>query len=175
MSDTQKLILKNVRFDWVQVFAPVAFDAESDPKYSICVILPKTHPQVKELQEASLRIAKTQHSKVPVGSLKLPLRDGDEDREGVHYKGMYFFNASATTKFPPTVIDGAKNKVDVSVWNSGDYGNISIELYAFEKRGNKGTAAGINAVQFVRKGEPLGQRDHAEDFTVESIDIETGE
>jgi len=184
MADTKKMVLKNVRFDWVKVFAAEKFDdsPDSKPKFTICVLLPNDHPQRGEFETESARIAKAAFPKEK--NLKLPLRSGDEDREAAAYKGHMFFNASATDKYPPQVFDAQKmqhkngaaiadhNKVaDLeSTWDSGDWGNISVELYSFNTKGNKGCAVGINAVQFVRKGEPLGKKDSSGDFDVEQAE-----
>lgn len=177
---TEKVVLRNVRFDWVQTFTPKKYSEEDEPKYSIAVILPKNHPQRKEFEDASLRVAVAGHPGVEQAKFKLPLRDGDKDKgEYLAYQGQMFFNGSATVAYPPGNITGVvKTRVkqpdgteklvfmdaDAKSWGSGDYGTISVELYAFKKKGNIGTAAGINMVQFTKKGEPLGKRDHSGDF-----------
>ena len=39
----------------------------------------------------------------------------------------------------------------------------SINLYAFNSNGNKGIACGLNNLQKIRDGEPMGSRSRAED------------
>ena len=39
---------------------------------------------------------------------------------------------------------------------SGVYGRASINFYAFNSNGNKGIACGLNNLQKIRDGEPLG-------------------
>lgn len=39
----------------------------------------------------------------------------------------------------------------------------SINLYAFNSNGNKGIACGLNNLQKIRDGEPLGGKSRAED------------
>ena len=46
---------------------------------------------------------------------------------------------------------------------SGVYGRASINLYAFNSTGNKGIACGLNNLQKIRDGEPLGGKSRAED------------
>ena len=46
---------------------------------------------------------------------------------------------------------------------SGVYGRASISFYAFNSNGNKGIACGLNNLQKIRDGEPLGGRTRAED------------
>lgn len=45
---------------------------------------------------------------------------------------------------------------------SGCYARVSINFYAFNTNGNKGIACGLNNLQKVRDGEPLGGRSSAE-------------
>ena len=46
---------------------------------------------------------------------------------------------------------------------SGVYGRASINFYAFNSNGNKGIACGLNNLQKIRDGEPLGGKPRAED------------
>ena len=49
---------------------------------------------------------------------------------------------------------------------SGVYGRASISFYAFNSSGNRGVACGLNNLQKIRDGEPLGGRASAEsDFS----------
>lgn len=48
-------------------------------------------------------------------------------------------------------------------WYSGIYGRASINFYAFNTNGNKGIACGLNNLQKLRDGEPLGGKSRAED------------
>ena len=49
---------------------------------------------------------------------------------------------------------------------SGVYGRASISFYAFNSSGNRGIACGLNNLQKIRDGEPLGGRASAEsDFS----------
>ena len=73
-----------------------------------------------------------------------------------------FINANSTT--PPGVVDAARNPIlERSEVYSGVYGRASIKLYAFSSHGNRGIACGLNNLQKIRDGEPLGSRSRAED------------
>ena len=51
---------------------------------------------------------------------------------------------------------------------SGVYGRASITFYAFNSSGNKGIACGLNNLQKVRDGQPLGGKASAEsDFATD--------
>ena len=41
------------------------------------------------------------------------------------------------------------------------YGRASINFYAFNSNGNKGIACGLNNLQKIRDGEPLGGKSSA--------------
>ena len=51
------------------------------------------------------------------------------------------------------------------------YGRASINFYAFNTNGNRGIAVGLNNLQKIRDGEPLGGRASAEsDFAGDDED-----
>ena len=54
---------------------------------------------------------------------------------------------------------------------SGVYGRASITFYAFNSNGNRGIACGLNHLQKIRDGEPLGGKASAEsDFATAEED-----
>ena len=53
--------------------------------------------------------------------------------------------------------------IDTSEVYSGVYGRASITFYAFNSNGNKGIACGLNNLQKIADGEPLGGKTRAED------------
>ena len=54
---------------------------------------------------------------------------------------------------------------------SGLYGRASISFYAFNSNGNKGIACGLNNLQKIRDGEPLGGKPSAaSDFATDTED-----
>ena len=100
--------------------------------------------------------------------LKTPLRDGDAERpDDEAYKNAYFVNANATSA--PGIVDADLNPILTrSEVYSGVYGRASITFYAFNSSGNKGIACGLNNLQKIRDGEPLGGKASAEsDFATE--------
>lgn len=95
--------------------------------------------------------------------IKTPLRDGDKERPGDEaYKDSYFINANSATA--PSIVDADRQQIiDRSEVYSGVYGRASINLYAFNSNGNRGIACGLNNLQKIRDGEPLGGKSRAED------------
>lgn len=103
--------------------------------------------------------------------LKTPLRDGDLERpDDEAYKNAYFINTNSGTA--PGIVDADRQPIlDRSEVYSGVYGRASINMYAFNSNGNKGIACGLNNLQKIRDGEPLGGKSRAEDdFATEEDD-----
>ena len=73
----------------------------------------------------------------------------------------YFINANSATA--PGVVDASQEIINRSEVYSGVYGRASINFYAFNSNGNKGIACGLNNLQKIRDGEPLGGKSRAED------------
>ena len=95
-------------------------------------------------------------------AIKLPLRDGDVERDDEAYKGHWFINANSNTA--PQIVDRTvKPILDRSEVYSGCYARVSLNFYAFNSNGNKGVACGLGNIQKVRDGEPLGGRTNAAD------------
>ena len=95
--------------------------------------------------------------------IKTPLRDGDKDRKGDEaYANAWFLNANSTTK--PGVVDADRQPIiETSELYSGIIGRASITFYAYNSNGNKGIACGLNNLQKLSDGTPLGGHSRAED------------
>lgn len=82
-------------------------------------------------------IAKFGGKKPNKAAIKLPLRDGDTEREDEAYAGHWFINANSKTA--PQIVDRAvKPILDRSEVYSGCYARVSLNFYAFNSNGNKG-------------------------------------
>lgn len=85
-----------------------------------------------------------------------------ERPDDVAYAGCYFVNANSATA--PGIVDADRQPIlDRSEVYSGVYGRASINFYAFNSNGNKGIACGLNNLQKIKDGEPLGGKSRAED------------
>lgn len=165
-SDT-KVVTGKVRFSYLHVFEPHAIDEGQEPKYSVCLLIPKsdraTLSKIKAAVEAAKQAGASKWGgKIPA-NLKTPLRDGDEERpDQEEYRDHYFINASSKTK--PGVVDAQLNAIiDSTELYSGCYGRASINFYAFNTAGNKGIACGLNNLQKLEDGDYLGGRSRPED------------
>ena len=158
-----RIMLKNVRLSYAHVWEPQpAREADREPKYATSIIIPKSDAaQIKKIEAAIEALLKTEGpakfgGKVPPrGSLKLPLRDGDTERDDEAYQDAMFLNASSKTR-PGIVDQNVEPILDRDEIYSGVYVNISIELYLFNVNGNRGVAGGRGHIQKVRDGEARG-------------------
>lgn len=148
------------------------------PKFSVSLIIPKsdtaTVAKIKAAIEAAYhegeaRLKGNGKSVPSLSSIKTPLRDGDTERpDDPAYLHCYFINANSATA--PGVVDADRQPIITrSEVYSGVYGRASISFYAFNSNGNRGIACGLNNLQKVRDGEPLGGKPRAEDdFSTDS-------
>lgn len=153
-----KVILQNVRCSFVFVQEPRKGDNGEKGKYSLQPIIPKDHPQVKNIKAAIKAAAESKFgSNVKMGMLKLPLRDGDEEREGEEYKNCYFLNANSSRK--PGVVNRNNEPADQDDFEeycySGAYFHVSLNFYAYNYEGKKGVAVGLQNVMLRKKGDRL--------------------
>ena len=157
-----KVVTGKVRFSYVNIFKSRAFQADQDAKFSICLLIPKedkaTLKKIKAAIDEAIQegISSKWNGKKPA-NVKLPLRDGDEERadEAPEYEGMMFLNANSTQK--PGIVDKDLNEIlDPDEVYSGCWGRASINFYPFSVNGNKGIGVGLNNVQKLKDGEHLG-------------------
>ena len=165
-SDT-KVITGEVRFSYAHVFKPAAVEDGADEKYSVSLIIKKSDKKTIALVQKAIKAATEAGKGAKWGGklppkLKLPLRDGDEERpDDEVYADCFFLNATSKTK--PGVVDRFKQPItDEEQFYSGCYGIASLNFYAFDTKGNKGVACGLNNLMKVRDGDYLGGRASAE-------------
>ena len=159
------------RWSYANVWQPKSINGGT-PKYSVSLIIPKSDTVTVNKIKSAIQAAyeegesklKGNGKSVPsLKAIKTPLRDGDLERpDDDAYKNSYFVNANSTTA--PGVVDADRQPIiDTSEVYSGVYGRASINFYAFNSNGNKGIACGLNNLQKISNGEPLGGRSRAED------------
>lgn len=160
----------NTRFSYANVWEAKSINGGA-PKFSVSLIIPKSDTRTVEKIKAAIEAAyKEGESKlkgngrsVPaLSAIKNPLRDGDTERsDDEAYSNSYFINANSATA--PGIVDANCNPIlERSEVYSGVYGRASISFYAFNSNGNKGIACGLNNLQLIRAGEPLGGKASAE-------------
>ena len=167
INKTKVITGTNTRLSYFHGWEPVSINGGAE-KYSTAVLIPKTDKKTIDAIEKAIDaaieegIAKFGGKKPNKAAIKLPLRDGDIESDDEAYKWHYIINANSTT--PPQIVDQRVQPIlERSQVYSGCYARVSINFYAFNSNGNKGVAAGLGDIQFVRDGEPLGGQTSASD------------
>ena len=163
-----KVITGKVRLSYANLFQPRSQDGQ-DPKYGTALLIPKTDTETIKKINAAIAAVKADPQalakwggKIPP-NLSTPLRDGDAERpDDPVYAGCFFVNASSKQK--PGVVDKNLDPVmDASEVYSGCYARASINFFGYAVSGKKGVGCGLNNIQKLADGEPLGGRARPED------------
>ena len=179
VNPTKVITGPNTIFSYLNCWEPKAIQG-GNPKYSVSLIIPKSDTRTIQKIKAAIQAAyeegqsklKGNGKTVPALSvIKTPLRDGDLERpDDEAYKNAFFINANSGTA--PGIVDADCNPIlNRSEMYSGVRGRASINLYAYNVNGNRGIACGLNNLQKLADGEPLGGKSRAEDdFATEDDD-----
>ena len=171
MNPTKVITGPNTTFSYLNCWEPRSING-STPKYSVSLIIPKSDKGTIDKINAAIQAAYEEgQSKLkgngksvpPLTAIKTPLRDGDLERpDDETYANSYFINANSGTA--PGIVDADRNPIlDRSEMYSGVKGRASINLYAYNVNGNRGIACGLNNLQKISDGTPLGGKSRAED------------
>lgn len=160
-----KLVTGKCRFCYLNAWEPRAKEGSDKKVYSVTLVFPKsdkdTYQAVVHAIEAAYSAGsdtlKGNAKSVPaLESIRIPLRDGDEERpDDEIFAGSWFINA--TSMYAPGIVDATgKNYItDRDQLYSGCYGRAEISFYAYNRQGNKGIACGLRNLQKLEDGENL--------------------
>jgi len=153
------------RISYAKIFKPEKNDLSGKEEYSCMVLIPKADTKtVSALKNAIKTAIKGRFGDKQPKGIRIPLRDGDKTGDGgvpsgaeagqAPYGDHYFINCKNTR--PPTIVDQKRRDVlDPNQIVSGDYVRVSVNAFGYDNK-SKGVSFGLNAVQLVRKGDPLG-------------------
>ena len=109
MSQQTKVVTGiNTRLSYANVWEPKSINGGKE-KYSVSLIIPKSDkPTISAIEKAidtaiQEGIGKFGGKKPNKANLKLPLRDGDVERDDAAYQDSYFINANSITA--PQIVD----------------------------------------------------------------------
>jgi hypothetical protein len=169
-----KVITNLVRFSYPHLFKPQKDDSGAE-KYGVVLLVPKTDTKgvaaIKKAIEAALAEGLTSKFGGKKAGLKMPLRDGDEEKDDPAYKGMYFISANSKQRVPmiDAEMEPLVNEVD---FKSGDWGRASITFFAYNAEKSKGVGCGLNSVQKLKDGKPLGYTSNPREDFAEQLEID---
>lgn len=145
----------------------VAKPKEGKDSYGIQVIVDKDPAVLKVLQEGCRVAAIAKFGdKVNMKGLKLPVRIPEKEYDDVpeHLEGKVFWNCNQKGRQPQLLnqmgaVINRKEFTDEELeekFYSGAHFAVQFNFYGFDTDGNRGVAAGLDAVMFLRDGERLG-------------------
>ena len=142
------------------------------PKYGVTMLFAKD-ADLSKLKAAAQEAVKEKWGDKPPKNLRSPFRDqGDRELEG-YVEGCVFINASSLQK--PGLVDRQRQDIiDETEFYAGCYARATVRAFAYEKKGNKGVAFGLNNVQKLRDGDPLGGRTRAQDDFADDLPPDEG-
>ena len=169
MATSTKVVTGPVRLSYVHVFEPFAFQDE-DPKYSVMLLVDKKDKATIDKLKAAEDLAVQQGISSKFGGKKPAklasiIKDGDEDGTAEDYPeraGCLYMTVRTDRK--PGVVDADVNPVMTqSEVYSGCYARVSITAFPYKFGKTSGVSFGLNNIQKVADGEPLGGISRAED------------
>lgn len=162
-----KIVTPEARLSYPNLFKARSVNG-NEPKYS-CTLIFGAKADLSKLKTAALEAAREKWGSkaddmIKRKQLKLPFRDGAEkDGEG-YGEGTIFVNA--TSKQKPGLVDrGLEPIIEDGDLYPGCYVRASLRAFAYDTQGNKGVSFGLQNVQKLRDGDPIGGRSRpADDF-----------
>lgn len=185
ITETQKgskhMITPIVRFSYANVFEPRKTPS-GDMKYSVACLLPKEdtkgHQEITNaIQKAvDAGLSKNVFAKPHVRQLRLPIRDGDEEKDDEgkpKYKGFWFINANSSNR--PGLIDKSlKPLMSKDEFYSGCWGRADVNFFPYNQAGNRGVGVGLNNLMKEKDDDRLDGRQAAEDAFSKYGDTDAG-
>lgn len=151
------------RISYPHLFQPEAAPGQTEPKYSVTLLIPKTDTATKAALDAAIQAAIREGVKGYTGTITLSkpvVNDGDGPRPngqpyGPECKGMWVVKAKSRNK--PQVVDGQIQPIiDPTQMYAGCYGRVAGYMRAYAMAGTTGVSFILNAVQKTGDGEPFG-------------------
>ena len=165
MAPSAKITTGKCRLSFPNLFTPRTDDNGENPKYGLKLLIPKsdkaTIRALRNLQKEALAegiargINRKKLSGEPgTGQAWDTIHDGD-DSEAPEDHDHWTVNVSSKRK--PAIVDrNVQPILDADEVYSGCYARVSVNFYAFNTNGNRGVAVGLNHIQKIADGEPLG-------------------
>ena len=162
-----------VRLSYLHLLQPYAQQQNAEPKYSATILVPKSDVATKSAIDGAIRAAidagvgKCWNGvRPPQPAISVQDGDGTRPTDGLPYspecKGHWVVTASS--KIAPFVVDANLQPIlQQGEVYSGMYGRVNLTFFPYFNSGKKGVGCGLNGVQKLRDGEPLGARVSIED------------
>ena len=149
MCDNGDIILPLCKLQYPSLDKPTDYQGDGREKYRATFIFPQSADLtiLEELIADKMRELKVTKLKNDC------VRDDKDNPEAGFESGVRFVNASS--KFRPKLYDLSKAEIDASIFYPGVYVRPRVNVYAWTNFKPAGVAVGLQALQFVRDGDPL--------------------
>lgn len=157
-----RVITPEFRVAFAHVFQPQRpMNEGADPKYGITMLFKHGEDLTKLKQAAQEAVKEKWGDNVPK-NLRTPFRDqGERDSMGFE-DGAVFINA--TSKVRPGLVDSTNEEIiSPEEFYSGCWARASVRPFTYDVNGNRGVGFGLQNVQKLRDGDPLGGRTKPQD------------
>jgi len=170
-----RILLKNVRLAFPNLFEPTTVAGEGKPRYSATLIIPADHPQIAEIRAKQEAVAKEKWRDKAAAIVKgldkqdkLALHDGDTKVKYDGFPGNFFISAAAQENAAPTVIDRDRSPLSAKSGRpyAGCFVNASIEFWAQDNNYGQRINAQLRGIQFYADGDSFsaGRPADADEF-----------
>lgn len=172
---TGRILLKNVRLAFPNLFEPTTVAGEGKPRYSATLLIPADHPQLDEIRAKQDAVAKEKWRDKAAAITKglekqdkMGLHDGDTKSKYDGFPGNFFISAAAQENAPPTVIDRDRSPLSERSGRpyAGCFVNASIEFWAQDNNYGQRVNAQLRGIQFFADGDSFsaGRPADADEF-----------
>ena len=178
MSNTvtkNEIVTGKVRLSYVNLIEPRIND-DGKKAYDVSVMVKKDDRETLDKINAAIAFVKSDKAskskwggKIPA-NLKMPLHDGDVDREDDEaYAGCWYFSCKSNRQ-PGIVGPNLEAIIDPEEIYSGIYAKVNIRFYPYAVSGN-GIAVWLCNVQKLADGEPLGASSRKAEDVFSSFEV----
>jgi hypothetical protein len=145
------------RVDWNNVFHPKKNELSGKEEYALTALFPKGADLSAMKAAANAAIVEKwgeDKTKWPK-NLRSPFRDQGE-KDGPQYEeGAVFMNLKSKQR--PGVVDAkVQDIIDETEFYRGCYARATVQAYAYDQAGNRGVSFGLQNIQKMKDGEPMG-------------------
>jgi len=159
---SKNVMTPKFRVSYPKVFKAEVNDLSGKMEFSIVALFKKGEDLAnlkKAAEELLVEKLGADKTKWPKG-LKSPFRDqADKEKDGNlppgHDAGAIFMNLKSQQK-PGVVDQDVQAIIDESEFYAGCYAQATVRPYYYDQKGNKGVAFGLQNIQKLSDGEPLG-------------------
>lgn len=177
MAEKNAVTTPMFRVSFPNLFKARKNDLNGKDEYSVMALFDLKADLSKLKAAAQAAAVKKWGDKIPA-NLKSPFRDqGEKEKDGKMpeglVKGAMFLTLKSSNR--PTIVDQNLQEIlESSKVYAGCYARASVAAFAYDQKGNRGVSFGLNHVQLMKDGDPLGNRVKVED-AFEAVATEGGD